>query len=326
MKYGRGTIDVAGIAAALSRPGIDPRSWVSMGIVEPESTEAKSVQFEETVGPLVSVRLVPGGTVVNCRVSTWMAGNGEAAWYPFVGQDEVVVLIPGGNEREGCVIIGRCNNGIDEWPKVVGGQDTNTNGFGFQRMRVPFIVETASRYMIRSASTNAFMLLDEAGVWTIAGPSAPGGPAAFFHLGPDFIGLQDANADLVFQLGKDAGKFQCTLKTGEAVLSMGEASTGSGLKIPGTFYVTTSGIPSVEHAISTEAAANILSTFAAVLGPLFVPPIAAPAMLGLLAGAITAAATAPLAPPLVAAINAGVGLKVGGPGLPGIGCPGFQIG
>ena len=330
-----GSFDLAAMADAISKPGIDPRSWVSIGIVEPESAEAKSVNFDEKVGPLISVRLVPNGTVVNCRVSGWLAGNGESVYFPFIGSDEVVVLIPGGNEREGCVIIGRLNNGIDVFPDSVAGLETKNNNFGFMRLRTPFIVETAGRYMIRSAVTGAFFLIDEGGNLTFSGAGKAGGPAPFLHIGADFIGFQDADANLVFQLGKDGGKYQCTLKTGEAFMSLGEASTGSGIKSPGTFYISASGFTTIEHALSTESFPNFLNQIFVQVGIASPGPLTgvglAAALLAAIPLAAPIAAVAPLLPTFATAIKGSIGLKPPNPlgtppGFPGIGCPGLQIG
>src|SRR5690606_24717279 len=127
------------------------------------------VVFDEEEGePLVRVLLEPTKVPVTCRVGSMCAGNGEGEWSPFVEGDEVMVLIPEGDERSGCVIICRLNNSIDRFPMdSVAGQDPTTNSFAFQRRRTPFIQEFAGPLFLRTALSEAFISIDSAGAVTI---------------------------------------------------------------------------------------------------------------------------------------------------------------
>src|ERR1019366_2087115 len=133
----------AGLAREAVAGPIDTRQWVSYGTVSPETPDAKSTTFTKEYGPLVNVKLHPTGIPVVCRVAHEVAGNGEGEWFPFIEGDEVIVLIPEGDETAGCVIMGRLNQEIDFWPTIVAGQDPRLNNFAFRRMRTPYIFETA---------------------------------------------------------------------------------------------------------------------------------------------------------------------------------------
>lgn len=162
-------MDQARLAQAFKRPGSDPRQWISYGTVDKDAPNAPSVRFKDDdgnplpYGPMVNVTLQPLGIALPCRVSSFVAGQAEGEWYPFVSGDEVLVAIPEGDERAGAVIIGRLNQELDVWPTVVAGQDSTKNTFGFRRMRTPYIVETAASYLIRSALTGSQIGIDAQG-------------------------------------------------------------------------------------------------------------------------------------------------------------------
>jgi hypothetical protein len=186
-----------GLAAeAFKRPGIDPRQWVSYGIVEQGTPDAPPIRFKDDngnpspYGPMVDVRLQPSGIAVPCRVAYGVSGVGEGEWYPFVGGDEVIVLIPEGDERAGCVIIGRLNQEIDTWPIVVAGQDSTKNTFGFKRMQTPYIVETAASYLVRSALTGSQIGIDQEGKVIVND-----GDKNSMTLGPDSLGFSSGDQE-----------------------------------------------------------------------------------------------------------------------------------
>jgi hypothetical protein len=162
----RGGFDRTQFAKAFSTPG---QTWVSYGVVDADTKDSPAVIFKDEndkplpYGPMVSVTLQPTGVSVTCRVAMQVAGVGEGEWYPFVGGDEVLVVIPEGNERAGAVIIGRMNQEIDTWPTVVAGQDPTKNKFGFRRMRAPYILESVGGFLIRSATTGAQIGIDSLG-------------------------------------------------------------------------------------------------------------------------------------------------------------------
>lgn len=116
---------------------MDPRQWISMGTIDEDSEDARSIRFNDDdgaplpTGPLVTVTLQPSGITVTCRVASFIAGVGESAWFPFQQKDEVIVAIPQGSERAGPVILGRLNQALDTFPAVVAGQDTSKNTFDF---------------------------------------------------------------------------------------------------------------------------------------------------------------------------------------------------
>lgn len=320
------------MAEAFSHPGADPRQWFSYGIVDGMNDDdpEPSVVFNEDFGPLVKVTLQPSMVPAYCRVSGTVAGNGEGEYHPFIEGDEVLVLIPEGDERGDCVIIGRMNNSIDKFPMdSVAGQDPTTNTFGFKRVRTPQIDEFAGPYTMRSALTGALLAFDEGGGLTVRD-----GEGAGFQISADVIGLMDASGEYLMQL--DLTNKHALLQAGDAILSL--SATGANpeqnmLNTPGPLAINTSGNAAGEHAISTEAVANILSQMLLVLGPLFVPPIAPIAIPGMVAAWFATAAAAPINPIVLAAVTGAFVLQPqkvvvppGGQPIPGIGCPGTFIG
>lgn len=318
------TLDTRTLGEAVSHDGIDPRTWVSYGIVE-----KPIVEFSEEYGPVVTVRLQPDDILVGCRVAAFVAGNGEGAYFPFVEGDEVLVALPGGNTQGAC-IVGRMNNSIDKFPMdSVAGQDPTTNTFSFTRRRTPVIDEFAGLYVLRQATTEALLSFDSKGSVTLKD-----GNKNALQMSADLIGVQSGDAKYLMQLDLTGSRFTVQVNDSILTLSGSDASpyTG-GIYTPGSFTVGVATNPPVEHVLTTEALANILSVWATAIGGAYAP-IAAAMNPASVADAITAAATTPLLPntgTAIAAVFAAPKVKppaVTGQGqlMPGIGCASFLTG
>jgi hypothetical protein len=247
--------DTRTAGAAMAAPGMDTRQWCSFGTVDRETADQKSVTFTTAYGPLVNVTLHPSAVPVVCRVLHEVAGNGEGEWFPFVGGDEVEVLINEGSENAGCVIVGRLNQEIDQWPQKVAGQDATKNNFAFRRLRTPYILETASSYLVRNATTGAFFGISQTGAIVFSNADK-----AFFTLSPNLIGMQNGDADVLLQIDVDhkqvvleaAGTKMVLDKDASHFLSSGTLSIGTSGKQPG------------EHATTIEAVLRVLEQLGAV--------------------------------------------------------------
>lgn len=300
-------------------PGQDTRAWCSHGTVDTSTPSSPSVVFTKEYGPLVNVTLHPSGTPVRCRVSHEVAGNGEGEWFPFVDQDEVMVLIPEGDETAGCVIVGRLNNEIDAWPAQVAGSDATKNNFAFRRLRTPYVVETASSYLIRSAATGAFLGISADGEVTIANADK-----AFVALRPDFMGMQNGPGDVLFQI--DVGKKQFVAEASGTKFVL-DASRST-LYTTGTLEFGTSGAQASEHATSVESVIVLLQAFFTALGIASPGPLSggaiASAFVGLMTTALGTAPALPIAPFTVGLTAALSVPKVAGV-TPGVAAPGLMI-
>ena len=352
---GDGGVDIAALRDALAGPGMDTRQWVSFGLVEPKGVDTpdQAVEFTSDLGPLVCVILQPSGSSVRCRVAGQVAGNMEGEYYPFVPGDEVLVVVPEGDERAGCTIIGRLNNSLDQWPGGIAGQDATQNNIAFKRIRAPYVLEFAESYLVRSPATSAFLSFTQDGQVTLSNADH-----AFLSLTPDFIGIQNGDASLLLQL--DMTQQAIVLQAapplvpsatnpvvGTTTLTLAENST---LLSNGTITFNMAGQYGIEHATSAEAAANMIYNVMLAMwtplvtalnlmvtnppgDPLFVPG----ALLGLLnplafqlamnTGLAAAAASSiePFAPAIAAALAAKVPGDITGT-LPSVGSPGILIG
>ena len=317
--------------------GTDTRQWVSFGQVIAAAAGAQPVRFNDDAGAplnhgvLVDVKLEPSGNVVPCRVSSPCAGNGEGEYHPFVDGDEVVVVIPEGDERAGCLIIGRCNNRHDVFPTTVAGMDATSNTFGFKRHVMPFVVETAGGYMIRQATTGSGLTIDQTGQVFIT----EGGTGAQLVLTPDVVGLMLNGFTAGFQVDVAAGITMVKANTASLVL---DDAAGSKWQSAGALSVSTCGNPGLNHVTTVEAVCQILQGFCAALAeeiaaiPIVFPGTFAPLAAVLAPGvnvalieqAIALAATPVCSfTPLVAAIQASLIVpKVPGENA-GVGSPGF---
>ncbi len=318
----RGTFDHITMGDAFSHAGIDPRTHVTYALVAKGDEENPAVEFDEEHGqPFVQVTLQPSGLRVRARVSAAVGGNGESDWFPFIENDEVLVVVPHGDERSGCVIIGRLNNSYDKFPRLVAGQDVTKNTFGFRRLRTPYILETASSYMIRSAVTGSFFSIDTAGSLTIAD-----GNSNMMHIGADFVGFGNSDSTVLFQL--DLHKNQIIAEAAGTKMILD--ADASGIATAGTFYISTGGFPT-NHVTTTEAVVNIVSNVLKALalaqaGPWLGATIG-PTVDVVMASGVALAAIAPLPPPVSAAITAGFSASLPDPlGIqPGLGRAGFMV-
>lgn len=309
----------------------DEKQWVSYGTVADEANE-DIVIFDEDAGQVyVKVVLHPSEIPVYCRVAGQSGGDGEGEWNPFVQGDEVLCVIPQGHERAGVAIIARMNNQIDKFPmESVAGQDPTTNTFAFRRRRSPFLEEYGGPILFRQTSTGALIGIDETGAVTIRD-----GQGAALQISPDAFNFQskpvDGSPKFILQMDMTGGHFvaRCDDAVFNISSSKGKPEVNT-ITVPGPLSVGTLGNAPIEHVVTTEALANILTVLLSLLPfPIpMTPPLAATAM----AGAITAAGKAPLNPLVAAAIMAAFATQPGkmpnpmGQLLPGIGCAGFNAG
>jgi hypothetical protein len=305
--------------SAYARPGMDTRQWCSHGTVAPETADQKSVTFTKEYGPLVNVTLHPSGTPCVCRVAHEVAGNGEGEWFPFIAGDEVIVLIPEGDESAGCVIVGRLNQEIDQWPQTVAGQDATKNNFGFRRLRVPYIIETASGWMVRHATTGAFFGFSPEGALTFSNSDK-----AFFAIRPDFIGMQNGDADVLLQIDVSAKQIVAEAAGTKMVLD----ALKSSIYTLGTIELGTAGNQASEHATSIESVILLIQALFAAIGVASPGPLTGAALAALVLPqmnlALPASAILPIAP-YTAALTTALSIpKV--PGVtPGVAAPGLKI-
>lgn len=104
-------VDVQRLGAAVSRPGIDPRTWVTMGRVDDDPDAA---HWDATAGWVVDVTFygsdLEGGDGLPCRVASQGAGDGYGEFIPPSQDAEVVVVLPGGDPEQLPVIVGYASN------------------------------------------------------------------------------------------------------------------------------------------------------------------------------------------------------------------------
>lgn len=106
-----GIMDVGRLAEAVSGPGIDPRTWLSFGVVTAIGSDAEGF-FADTT-------MVPGMVKVPARVGMSYAGPGFGESSPVGVDDEVVVVIPDGNPANGGVVVARLWSASDAPPSDV---------------------------------------------------------------------------------------------------------------------------------------------------------------------------------------------------------------
>ncbi len=105
-----GSIDPNRLAAAMSRPGIDPRVNLCLAIV-------KKFNVRKGRGVFVDVELHPSQDEETVRMGATYAGNGFGLYAPLHIDDEVLVGFPDGEPDAGGVILARLWSTADPPPQ-----------------------------------------------------------------------------------------------------------------------------------------------------------------------------------------------------------------
>ncbi len=259
-----GDVSIAALLADLAaRPGMDTRGWIVNGTVDIGTEQDQSVQYVDVNGkrmaPLVNVLFHPSGIRAPCRVLGQVAGAGEADWFPFADGDEVIVAIPGGDERNGAFIIGRGSNDLDPFPETVAGLPTDKNNFAFRRIRTSFVQEVDGGLLFRSARTGAQMgfLQDGTALFN-------DGAGNRLFMGADGWGLGTKPRDKeATDAGESAyvqglyGAKQVLFGAGKLTLLLDAAK--SQLLTPGVLALGTCGVGATGHAVTLEQLTAIIS-------------------------------------------------------------------
>ena len=97
-------IDTERLSNAVSRPGIDPRIWVSYAVLTDDPVVDMDPGDQDVIA---NVMLMPSGTIETARVGSIYAGNGFGLYTPLYKGDEVLVVAPSGDPDQGLVITQR---------------------------------------------------------------------------------------------------------------------------------------------------------------------------------------------------------------------------
>jgi hypothetical protein len=250
-----GEFDGATAKSLLSGPGADTRQWISFGTVCEETEESKSVSYEEGQ-PYVRVRLHPSEMEVNCRVLQSVAGQGEGEWHPFLEHDEVLVAVPQGNERAGCVILGRLSNSLDAMPNTVAGNDTTRNAIAWQRRKCPQATEVYGGCIMRDAKSGSHYGIGPDG--SFVATTTDGG---FISIGPDSMAMQTRDGDMYFQGNIRTGEWMLgTGVSGTSILRLGKTP---GFFTTNTFTVAAGGVQPDQHVALWEGVQEYIQAYVA---------------------------------------------------------------
>ncbi len=109
--------DVFRLGRALSHPGIDPRSWVSVARVE---TDPDSITWDDDLGYTVDVECyggeLDGETDITCRVLTPIGDAGAGDYTPPTLGAECAIMLPSGDPDASPVLLGYVRNTADSLP------------------------------------------------------------------------------------------------------------------------------------------------------------------------------------------------------------------
>jgi hypothetical protein len=105
-------MDVGRLGAAIARPGIDTRVWVSLA-----AAVGECVVDPQNGGVFVDLMLMPTGERCTARVPSVYAGVGFGLYAKIHLDDEVLVCVPSGDLAEGAVVVSRMWSASDPPPQ-----------------------------------------------------------------------------------------------------------------------------------------------------------------------------------------------------------------
>lgn len=117
----RSSADLGRLAAAASRPGIDPRQWILRAIVI-------DVAFDPKHGLFADVQFQPDGDIETVLVGANYSGDGFGEYWPIKVDDIVLVALSQGDPGDGGVIISRMFSGSEKPPKELSAGDAGVDG------------------------------------------------------------------------------------------------------------------------------------------------------------------------------------------------------
>ena len=143
----RRTVDISKLSSAVSRPGIDPRCWVTLA-------QVTDVGFDAAEGFFVDVEFLPTGEQQCCLLGSHYAGEnyGQAA-LPQV-DDVVVVVVPNGDQSAGPVVICKLWNAADP-PPADGSSGTDPTDDYLLRIRA------GRNYTLRASGAGGVSVITE---------------------------------------------------------------------------------------------------------------------------------------------------------------------
>jgi hypothetical protein len=106
------TPDARRLAEAVKQPGIDPRTWVSVGRID---NDPDAMRYDPELGWVVDVAPygsdIEGDSEIPCRVISPGAGDQQGEFLPPTRGAEVVLVFPGGDPEASPLCVGYCSNG-----------------------------------------------------------------------------------------------------------------------------------------------------------------------------------------------------------------------
>lgn len=105
------TIDISRLSAAVKRPGIDTRCWVSLAVALGNSF------VDADHGVFVDVILMPTEEHYTARVSSVYAGSGFGIYREILQDDELAVIVPSGEAAEGIIVLSQLHSAADLPPQ-----------------------------------------------------------------------------------------------------------------------------------------------------------------------------------------------------------------
>lgn len=252
----RRTLDFNRLGQALSRPGIDPRTWIDLARVD-DADDA--ITWLEGTGWIVDVNFITGELAeedeVPCQVATWLGGHAQGSYAPVKRGCMVVVLLPAGNANVAPVILGTLHNPEDCPAPSVVNELTITESVMLEN------IVLVSEDSVEAEFGDSARL--RAGTWHIVGDR--------LHLAPDAVRGDSTQA---FVRGDDFGDALGTFLDSLGTFTS-TVVTAANVVWPAVAPALPAGVGSALQAW-VASVANAAALLGGGAAPAIVPPVAVP--------------------------------------------------
>jgi hypothetical protein len=148
-------MDMGRLSALASRPGIDPRVWITLAVV-------KEVGFDADEGIFADVQFMPTGEIETAFLAGDYAGDGFGSFAPVMVDDWVLVAVPGGDPNMGPVIISRFWRASDK-PHQDFKAEEQEDGHDVPTENVVLRVRPGKKYILRTSDTDGDIMVQAEG-------------------------------------------------------------------------------------------------------------------------------------------------------------------
>lgn len=193
-------LDISRLSSVASRPGVDPRTWITWASV-------RDIGFDAEQGIFADVTFIPTGETETVFVGSDYAGGEFGAYSPIEVGDIVVVAIPNGDPGAGGIIVGRAWRGADK-PSANFKADQQVDGNDVPTDNVVLRVRPGKKYVIRTSDSGGDIDIKVEGDGATTVENAGSGAITVKQTGTGGVSVTTNSGDISINSGSGSLKLE----------------------------------------------------------------------------------------------------------------------